>query len=83
LEGNYPEIDFSKHTLLLTNGQTYKGIDKISKQLLQLSNNEYRLDIKILLNDADYSPPWIVALIVNKLNKESCVELSVTLIWGE
>jgi uncharacterized repeat protein (TIGR02543 family) len=79
-DGNYPEIDFSKHTLLLANGQPHKGIHAISKQLLQLSKNEYGLDIEILLNDADWGEPWVVALIVNKLNEESNVELNLTII---
>jgi len=77
-EGNYPEFDFSKHTLLLASGQTGDGIVKFSERILQLPENEYRLEIDILLNDAYNSPPWVSALIVNKLNKESNVELTVT-----
>jgi hypothetical protein len=79
-EGNYSEIDFSKHTLLLANGRTNSGIHKISKHLLQLSKNEYRLDIEIRLNDATIMESWVTALIVNKLNKENNVELSLTIL---
>ena len=75
LEGNYPEIDFSKHTLLLASGTTPNGIVEISNRLLQLSANEYKLDIKILLNEAEVIGKWITVLIVNKLNEESDIEL--------
>ena len=80
--GNYPEIDFSKHTLLLVNGHTTNCINKISKHLLQLSIDKYKLDIEIILDDTTHGHPWVVALIVNKINKRSNVELNVTLIRG-
>jgi len=78
--GNYPEIDFSKHTLLLANGSTPNGISEISKHLLQYSVNKYKLNIEILLNDSDMVDFWITALIVNKLKEESSVELNVAFI---
>jgi len=81
LAGSYPEIDFLKYTLLLANGTTHKGISEISKHLLQLSIDKYKLNIKILLNDADVDESWDTALIVNKLKEESNVELNVTFIY--
>jgi hypothetical protein len=75
LEGNYPEIDFSKHTLLLVSGTTPNGIVEISNRLFQLSANEYKLDVEILLNEAEMLGYWITALIVNKLNEENDIEL--------
>jgi uncharacterized repeat protein (TIGR02543 family) len=75
LEGNYPEIDFSKHTLLLASGTTPNGIVEISNHLLQLSENKYKLDIEILLDESEGVGLWITALIVNKLNEESNIEL--------
>ena len=79
-DGNYPEIDFSKHTLLLANGITPNGIVEISSHLLQPSVNEYKLEIEILLNDADVNEPWTTALIMNKLSKENDIELIIILI---
>ena len=75
----YSAIDFSKHTLLLANGTTPNGIVEISNRLLQLSVNKYRLDIEILLNDADVMQPWTTALIVNKLSEESAIEIMTIL----
>ncbi len=75
LEGNYTEIDFSKYTLLLVSGTTPNGIVEISNRLLQLSANEYKLDVEILLDESEVEELWITALIVNKLSKESDIEL--------
>ena len=72
---NYPEIDFSTHTLLLASGTTPNGIVEISNRLLQLSTNGYKLDVEILLNETEMLGYWITALIINKLNEEIDTEL--------
>jgi len=77
---NYPEIDFSKHTLLLANGRSPNTIYELSKHLLQPSKNKYRLDIEIRQTDSNGDGSWVVALIANKLSEESNVELDVTII---
>ena len=78
LDGDYPNIDFSKHTLLLANGITPKIISQLSIiQLLQLSVINYQLDIKIGLGDGDAPSHWVIALIVSKLNKKSNIKLIV------
>ena len=77
-DGNDPVIDFSKHTLLLASGKG-SGIFKIAAtDLQQFSASEYKLDIEILLNGTDILQQWTVALIVEKVSKESIVELSIT-----
>ena len=78
-DGHYPEIDFSKHTLLLANGTTHKGISKISNHLSKLSINKYKLGIEILLNDCDVIEQWTIALITNKLIIENDIELNIIL----
>jgi hypothetical protein len=77
-DANYQEIDFSKHTLLLVSGNPVQGIPKISSLLLQRSKKEYKLEIEIIYNDAQWGPRWVVALVVNKLSEESIVELNIT-----
>jgi len=78
---NYPEIDFSKHTLLLANGgPTPRNVMGISKHLLQFSTNKYKLDIKMHFGDGGWGRRWVIALIVNKMNEESDVELNVIFI---
>lgn len=66
-DGDYPEIDFSEHTLLLASGVTPNGICEITKNLLQLSENEYVLNIEIVLNATRVIQDWHIALVTHKL----------------
>ena len=83
-EGTYPEIDFSKHILLLASGKTnFKIAEIIIKNLLQFSINKYKLNLDIFLKDTTtIDETWMVALIVEKLNEESMVELKLNTIKG-
>ena len=72
--GDYPAIDFSKHSLLLASGKTDYGICEIAaKSLQQLSPDRYELPIDITLNDAADIKEWATALIVKKLKGENNV----------
>ena len=75
--GSYPEIDFSKHTLLLASGRAPNGVHEISNCSLQSSNNEYQLEIRIHLEPREAIGRWIMALVVNKLSEESDIELKI------
>jgi len=76
MENNYPEIDFSKYSLILVNG-FYNYCCSITKCLLQQTSvNEYQLDIEMrYYNEFDASTNWVLALIVDKLPKENNIEL--------
>lgn len=75
---NYPDIDFSKHTLLLASGTTNNGIsEKNAKQLLQHSKAKYELNVEITLNETTIVEEWTLALLTNKLDKECNIELRV------
>lgn len=77
---NYPDIDFSKHTLLLASGSTNSGIHRVNVgRLQQLSTNTYRLNIQVVLNESTMIGMWTVALIVSKLSSESEIELNVNI----
>jgi len=76
---NYPEIDFSKHTVLLANGRTHKGIAEMSKRLWQLSVKKYQFDVEIYLHEGDMKESWVTALLVNKLSEKSYVELNLNI----
>ena len=77
---NYPDIDFSKHTLLLASGSTNSGIHRVNVgRVQQLSTNTYRLNIQVALNESTMIDTWIVALIVNKLSSQSEIELNVNI----
>ena len=75
--GSYPEIDFSKHTLLLASGRAPNGVHEISNCSLQFSNNEYQLEIRIHLEPREVIGRWIMALVVNKLREESDIDLKI------
>ena len=79
-DNNYPEIDFSKHTLLWARGGTPSNVHTIKKQLQQILDNEYKLYIDVLLGSATIPENWIIALIINKISEDSHIELNVTLI---
>jgi len=85
-EGSYPEIDFSKHTLLLVTGvlPSLTGmVISTDKNLLQLSVNEYKLNIELLYTKnwgagmAYYHERWAFAIVTDKLDEESSIELNV------
>ena len=78
--GDYSEIDFSKHTLLLTNGCTNYGIEKIVSLVQHYGDNKYILDVEITLNDAGVIERWALALLVEKLDKDCIIELKVQMI---
>jgi len=76
-EGNI-EIDFSKQTLLLASGTTTADVLEISKNLRKFSENKYVMDVKLRLNTTQDIKKWVAAIVTNKLNDNSNIELSVT-----
>ena len=79
-EGSYPEIDFSKHSLLLASGKTKKEIDEVvTKGLQQLSSNKYELSLEIAITDIPAIETWNMAFFIEKINDNSVVELNLTL----
>ncbi|MCL2436081.1 MAG: hypothetical protein FWD09_08125 [Lentimicrobiaceae bacterium] len=72
-----PVIDFSKHTLLLTSGNSNSGIAEITAKNLQQLPNTYKLNIEITLNSVIVTEQWSIALMVEKLNEKSSVKLNV------
>jgi RNA polymerase subunit RPABC4/transcription elongation factor Spt4 len=80
-EGNYPEIDFSKHSLLIFFGYSdfVHEVFSVDKSLHQVSENKYRLDIELftLQIGVGYNL-WNYALITNKLEANSIIEVNKT-----
>lgn len=60
-------IDFSKYTLLLARGQSVKGIMEIENRFFK-TDDSFRLDSNIILNDTDEAPKWSIAVLVSKIN---------------
>jgi len=83
-DSDFPEIDFSKYTLLLASGMTFHGpVVKISKCLLQVTTNEYRLDITVLYGDLTAPDIWNTALVIPKISDNCQIKLNVTMhnVW--
>ena len=74
-EGNYPEIDFSRHSLVLATGVTLHVISGISGNL-QRQSGEYQLDVALTtVQDANYMQRWRLALLTDKLGANSKVQV--------
>jgi hypothetical protein len=74
----YPTIDFSKHSLLLISGSTRMGVEKVNIiSFQQLSTDNYKLDVEVLLNDATVADTWIIILITSKLGCESKINTTI------
>jgi hypothetical protein len=79
-DGNYPEIDFAKYTLLLTGGITASSPPKVmQKQLQQISINEYFLYVSINVGYAMKPDHWLISIKVPKLSQNDVVTLNVDL----
>ena len=78
-EANYPEIDFSKYSLILVNGYYPHGCTPKYLLLQQTSVNEYQLDIEIsYVVEFEESCKWVVALIVDKLPEDNNIKVNLT-----
>lgn len=81
IDGEFLEsvIDFGKYSLLYARGQCISGIDDITKQLQQISENEYLLNIDITNNLAAVAPLWNIAVLVPVIPQNAIVKLNVVL----
>ena len=75
--GNYPEIDFSKYTLLLARGGGTSNIHTFEMQLQQISISEYSLYVDITRGMAAFPQPWLISIQVPKLSQNDVVVLNV------
>ena len=74
-DGNCPEIDFSRHSLVLATGITLHVISGISGNL-QRQSGEYLLDVALTtVRDANYMQRWRMALLTDKLGADSSVKV--------
>jgi hypothetical protein len=82
-DGHYPNVDFSKNSILLASGGTFQGIQTIETHLQRISVDEYVLIVKITLDDTMVAPLWAVALLTSKLSEESNIILNTKIMLGE
>jgi len=77
-ESSYPEIDFSKYTLLLARGIA-SSTNKVGYySLQQFSEQGYEMKVDVFLTHATIISYWQVPIIVNKLSEGYAIELIVT-----
>ena len=80
-DDNYPEIDFSKWTLLMLNVKYCNIHSKVEKLLLQqLSDKEYLLSVAVIPSLTAIPTPLIIPVLSPKISKDSQIELNVTII---
>jgi hypothetical protein len=65
----YPAVDFSKQTLLLTSGVAYNGVAEINSTFFQVRSEKYTWKIAVRLNTAMVVQGWHTAILVPKTNK--------------
>ena len=78
-DGDFPAIDFSKHTLLLASGTATHNIYGIPKSLWQLSPTEYVLEVETRFSEIETweNIRWIVAIVTEKISKNSTIEVEL------
>ena len=80
LEGNYPEVDFSKHTLLLAHGMAPSSIVNVNcRKLQQYSEQNYKIEIGIVIGDATVISNWQLPIIVDKVGDDNIIKLISTI----
>jgi hypothetical protein len=75
-DNDYPDIDFSKYTLLLASGGATNGISKIDISL-QKTGNKYILHTIIHLDMTTVPDRWYVAILAPKLSNSTNIILDV------
>jgi hypothetical protein len=79
-DNGYPEIDFSKSTLLLARGTGTSSVVSVGcSRLQQISEQGYTMNIDLVLGNATVMSPWQVPILVDKWREGSTVELTVTI----
>lgn len=76
---NYPAIDYSQNTLLLSYGVIghWTQVDSI---FLQQYSTEYVLNVNLLAGIASVITEWQSAIVVGKLAKESIIGLKINMV---
>jgi len=76
-EYDYPEIDFSKHTLLLVRGVYQHVVNPYCEHFQQLATQNYLLIINLRTTPLTAVTYWQVPIIVNKIDESAVIELII------
>jgi hypothetical protein len=75
--GVCPEIDFSKHTLLLASGQSMNGIGKIETVLLKNTSKKYILKVTVHMGITANVENWAVSIITPKISDKPEIKFDI------
>ena len=76
-EGNYPFIDFSKNSLLLTGGGTTNGVHSIDATFTQVAMNQYILKVTVHLTLAGVAEGWSLFALTPRIDNNANITLDV------
>jgi hypothetical protein len=79
-EGTFPEVDFSKNTLLIAHGGATNGVGKITPSFYQNSAYKYTLNVSIVLGITMVAEGWSITILVPKISDNAEINLNVQLI---
>jgi hypothetical protein len=71
-------INFTKYSLIYVHSMASSNVISITKQLLQLSANDYQLNIDILLGHYQSADPQFVFILIPKLSQNAVLKLNIT-----
>jgi hypothetical protein len=74
-----PDINFNKYSLVLGAGASGTVISSITKQLQQLSANEYHLKIDIRISGFTKADLWSISILIPKMPQDAVINLSLTI----
>ena len=74
-DGNYPYIDFSKHTLLSARGTTSAGVSEINTFLQKNSTKRFDLKVVVFQNALTFPEGWHIAILTPKIGDNAIITL--------
>jgi hypothetical protein len=69
-------VDFNKYSLLLAYGDTASNVHTLTYQLVQVSENEFRLDAEIQLGTEAWPAGWTIAALIPKIPQNTTIRLN-------
>ena len=78
LSADYPPVDFSTKTLLLAYGNEPYRNTPVETKIQKISDQNYVMTVNLQLSYSPAELDWRVAIVVDKLDKDSKVSLNVT-----
>lgn len=78
ISGDYPVVDFSQQTLLLIYGKESVDAGPNYIRLQRFSGRRYEVTVNVSHSYMQMVTKWLLAIVVDKLDAEDEVELSLT-----